>query len=113
MFLCKLASYVVSPCCSTCMPRAAGANVDLMCCEFSPDGKWLACGDSSGTITVLQTDTYQVAYRLHDPLFSRLPVTAVRFRGGEDKETANTLLAACEQVGGVGGGVGGCSCCHD
>lgn len=73
--------------------------MELMCCEFSPDGRWLACGDSGGTVTVLQTDTCQVAYRLHDPLFNRLPVTAVRFRGGEDTEATNTLLAACEQEG--------------
>ena len=71
----------------------------MMCCDFSPDGRWLACGDSGGTVTVLQTETCQVAYRLHDPLFSRLPVTAVRFRGGEDKEATNTLLAACKNVG--------------
>ena len=83
----------------TCLCRTAGADVELMCCEFSPDGRWLACGDSGGTVTVLQTDTCQVAYRLHDPLFNRLPVTTVRFRGDGDTEATNTLLAACEQEG--------------
>lgn len=86
-------------CCCADLCRSAGADMELMCCEFSPDGRWLACGDSGGTVTVLQADTCQVAYRLHDPLFSRLPVTAVRFRGCEEKETINMLLAACKQVG--------------
>ena len=83
---------------STLCSSVGGADVELMCCDFSTDGKWMACGGSDGIISILQPLTGQIVYRLHDPHHSRLPVTAVKFKKDDSDEegVSNLLMAGCE-----------------
>ena len=75
---------------------SSSKGTENMCCDISKDGKWIACGDSGGTVDIYLAESGKLLYRLHDPQFQHLPVTSVKFKN--DDPITNLLLASCKPI---------------
>lgn len=67
--------------------------VDVMCCQFSADGKRLAVGLSDASIRIYDMKTGQFRHQLvdEDTLACHLPVTQIRFRSSNPEEQSDYM----------------------